>query len=108
VVLAPEPAGGARDLGQARHQIALLTTPFSPLTPLLCAHGASTNKAKHGSPKTSGANLGYGYGNKCFAKLPCRFSYLCWNLTRSESLFALIAAALAQNGKAEPQICASA
>jgi len=32
-------------------------------------------------PETSGANLGYGYGNKCFAKLPYRFSYLCWNLT---------------------------
>ena len=36
-------------------RLSLLTAPFRPVDPLLCAHGASTNKAKHGSPRTSGA-----------------------------------------------------
>ena len=42
VVLAPESAGGVRDLGQARVRLRSygLTTPFRPVDPLLRAHGA--------------------------------------------------------------------
>ena len=42
VVLAPESAGGARDLGQVRVRLRFyrLTTPFRPVNPLHCAHGA--------------------------------------------------------------------